>query len=68
MGRFRMLVCCTALALMAGASQAGVMNPVPGDPITIESGKLSGTLLDSGIRAPGYCSHYSRCKCHTDSG
>ena len=51
MGRFRTLVCCTALALMAGASQAGVMNPVPGDPITIESGKLSGTLLDSGIRA-----------------
>ncbi len=27
------------------------MNPIPSDPITIESGKLSGTLLDSGIRA-----------------
>jgi para-nitrobenzyl esterase len=52
MGRFRTLVCCTALALLSlSAAQAGVMYPVPGDPITIESGKLSGTLLDSGIRA-----------------
>ena len=51
MGRFKSLVCCTALALMIGAAQAGVMNPIPSDPITIESGKLSGTLLDSGIRA-----------------
>ena len=51
MGRFKSLVCCTALALFAGVAQAGVMNPIPSDPITIESGKLSGTLLDSGIRA-----------------
>jgi para-nitrobenzyl esterase len=52
MGRFKALVCCTALALltMAGA-RAGVMNPIPGDPITIESGKLSGTVLDSGVKA-----------------
>ena len=27
------------------------MNPIPGDPITIETGKLSGTLLDSGVKA-----------------
>lgn len=51
MRRVRSLVCCTALALLAGAAQAGVMNPIPSDPITIESGKLSGTLLESGIRA-----------------
>ena len=53
MGRFRTLVCCTALALLAAvaAVQAGVMNPIPGDPITIETGKLSGTLLDSGVKA-----------------
>ena len=51
MGRFKSLVCCTALALMMGAAQAGVMNPIASDPITIESGKLSGTLLDTGIRA-----------------
>jgi len=52
MGRFKALVCCTALALLtvAGAG-AGVMNPIPGDPITIESGKLSGTVLDSGVKA-----------------
>ena len=52
MRRFRTLVCCIALALsaMAGA-RAGVMNPIPGDPITIETGKLSGTLLDSGVKA-----------------
>jgi para-nitrobenzyl esterase len=49
--RFKAFVCCTALALMAAAAQAGVMNPIPGDPITIETGKLSGTLLASGVKA-----------------
>jgi para-nitrobenzyl esterase len=49
---FRHLICCAALMLFAGgAVQAGVMNPIPGDPITIETGKLSGTLLDSGVKA-----------------
>jgi para-nitrobenzyl esterase len=49
----RQFICCTALALLAlnGAAQAGVMNPIPGDPITIETGRLSGTLLDSGVKA-----------------
>jgi para-nitrobenzyl esterase len=49
---FRTLVCCIALVLlpMTGAD-AGVMNPIPGDPITIETGKLSGTQLDSGVKA-----------------
>jgi para-nitrobenzyl esterase len=56
MRRFRHLVCCTALALLTlrGAHHpalAGVMNPIPGDPITLETGKLSGTLLDSGVKA-----------------
>jgi para-nitrobenzyl esterase len=54
MRRFRTLVCCIALALLAMtglAVRAGVMNPIPGDPITIETGKLSGTLLDSGVKA-----------------
>ena len=52
MRRFRAFVCCTALALLAAtATHAGVMNPIPGDPITIESGRLSGTLLDSGVKA-----------------
>ncbi|HVW75381.1 MAG TPA: carboxylesterase family protein [Rhizomicrobium sp.] len=50
--RFHRLICCTALALMAAtAALAGVMNPVPGDPVTIDTGRLSGTLLDSGVKA-----------------
>jgi hypothetical protein len=48
MRRLKALVCCTALALFAVGAQAGVMNPIPSDPIAIESGKLSGTLLDGG--------------------
>ena len=52
MGHLKALVCCTAMALLAmTGARAGVMNPIPGDPITIESGKLSGTLLDSGVKA-----------------
>ncbi|HVW72511.1 MAG TPA: carboxylesterase family protein [Rhizomicrobium sp.] len=51
MKRVRDLICCTALALFAATAQAGVMNPIPGDPITIDTGKLSGTLLDSGVKA-----------------
>ena len=52
MRRFCQLVCCTALAFLTwGGAKAGVMNPIPGDPITIETGKLSGTLLDSGVKA-----------------
>src|SRR5690606_8690303 len=51
MRRFTSLVCCTALALMAGVAEAGVMNPIPSYPIAIESGRLSGTLLESGVRA-----------------
>ena len=52
---FRHLICCVALILAAAGAGypvlAGVMNPIPGDPITIETGKLSGTLLDSGVKA-----------------
>ncbi len=51
MNRFQTLACCTALAWMTGVAQAGVMNPISGDPITIESGKLAGTMLDNGVKA-----------------
>ena len=38
MGRFKTLICCTALALLsATAVHAGIMNPIPGDPITIDA-------------------------------
>src|SRR5215467_6226894 len=40
-----------ALLIFAGASHAGVMVPIPGDPVTIDSGKVAGTLPDSGARA-----------------
>jgi len=36
---------------MTGAAPAGVMNPIAGDPVAIDAGKVSGTLLPSGIRA-----------------
>ncbi|OJT95476.1 MAG: hypothetical protein BGN82_05645 [Alphaproteobacteria bacterium 65-7] len=52
MGRFRVLLCCTALMLaLGGTAQAGVMNPIASDPITIETGKVAGTQLDNGVRA-----------------
>jgi para-nitrobenzyl esterase len=51
MRRLKLLVCCTALVLLTASADAGVMNPIPSDPIAIETGKLSGTLLDSGVKA-----------------
>jgi para-nitrobenzyl esterase len=39
---------CLALAAEA---IAGVMVPVPGDPVTIDSGKVAGTVLSDGVRA-----------------
>ncbi|MDB5735835.1 MAG: hypothetical protein JWN16_2472, partial [Alphaproteobacteria bacterium] len=51
MRRLKLLICCTALALLTASADAGVMNPIPSDPIAIETGKLSGTLLDSGVKA-----------------
>ena len=44
------ILCCTALALTS-AALAGEMNPISGDPIAIDSGKVSGTRLDSGVKA-----------------
>lgn len=38
-------------SILSTAAQAGAMNPIPGDPVTIQSGKLSGTLLDNGVKA-----------------
>ncbi len=54
MGWFRRLGCCIALtcgAMGGPIAQAGVMNPIPTDPVMIESGRLSGTLLPSGVKA-----------------
>lgn len=51
MRRFWVWICCTALLALLQPALAGVMNPIPGDPIMIETGRLSGTLLDSGVKA-----------------
>ena len=39
------------LVLTGAAASAGVMNPISGDPLMIDTGRVSGTLLDSGIKA-----------------
>jgi para-nitrobenzyl esterase len=38
------------MAVITGA-WAGVMTPIPGDPVSIDSGKLAGTMLESGVKA-----------------
>jgi para-nitrobenzyl esterase len=43
-------VAVAALCLTCSA-QTGVTVAAPGDPITIDSGKLAGTMLDSGVKA-----------------
>ena len=40
-----------ALLTVAVASPPGVTNPIPGDPVAIAAGKVSGTLLASGVHA-----------------
>ena len=40
-----------AALLSLGAARAGVMNPIPGDPVTIDTGKVAGTVLESGVHA-----------------
>ena len=66
MTRFQSFLCCTALALMTASAQGGVMNPIPGDPITIESGKLAGTVLDNGVKAY-YGVPFAACAARTSS-
>ena len=36
---------------LAGAAQAGAMIAIPGDPVQVRSGQISGTRLDSGVKA-----------------
>ena len=51
----RSLTRAAATLVLASASAvpvvAGVMHPSPGDPIRIDSGLVSGTLLKHGVRA-----------------
>lgn len=46
------LLCVWFAAVCAGAAQAQIVEaPIPGDPISIDTGKLNGKLLASGVRA-----------------
>ncbi len=47
----RMFLAGAFLAAMTAAAPAGVMIPISGDPLSIDAGKVSGTLLPSGIHA-----------------
>ncbi|GFE87453.1 carboxylesterase/lipase family protein [Steroidobacter agaridevorans] len=47
---FRALLATTALWMSSGQAQI-VENPIPGDPVAIDSGNVSGKLLPSGVRA-----------------
>jgi para-nitrobenzyl esterase len=48
----KLAVWFAASVLWVGASQAQIVEaPVPGDPVAIDTGKISGKLLPSGVRA-----------------
>jgi para-nitrobenzyl esterase len=47
---FRALLATTALWMSSSQAQV-VENPIPGDPVAIDTGNISGKLLPSGIRA-----------------
>src|SRR5262245_8478136 len=49
----RIPACALVLALSwsAHADAQVVERPIPGDPVTLDSGKVAGKLLDSGVRA-----------------
>jgi para-nitrobenzyl esterase len=40
-----------AAFFLASGALAGVMNPIAGDPVTIDSGKVAGTLVDAKVKA-----------------
>lgn len=44
-------VLATIVVVASGFTDAGVMQPISGDPVTIDSGKVAGTLLDTGVHA-----------------
>ena len=46
----KLLAAASALSLLAGPSAASMI-PIPSDPISISGGAVSGTRLDSGVRA-----------------
>ncbi len=49
-GSHRFLIVACLLALV-GTAHAGLMVPIAGDPVSIDSGKVAGTVLESGVHA-----------------
>lgn len=50
--RFAASVLAAALAMASSTALAQIVaKPVPGDPVVIESGRISGKVLDSGVKA-----------------
>ncbi|QJU60033.1 carboxylesterase family protein [Sphingomonas sp. AP4-R1] len=47
----KVLASLLAASLLASTSAPAAMNPIGGDPVTIDSGRVSGTMLSSGVRA-----------------
>lgn len=46
----RVALLCFGILVTGLGANAAVMNPIPGDPVMTDAGRVSGTLLDSGIR------------------
>jgi para-nitrobenzyl esterase len=47
---FAHMIAAAAL-LVSGPALAGPMAPIAGDPVTIDTGKVAGTMLDNGLKA-----------------
>ncbi|WP_293975945.1 carboxylesterase family protein [Sphingomonas sp.] len=47
----KVLACLLAASVMTATSAPAAMNPISGDPVTIDSGRVSGTMLSSGVKA-----------------
>ncbi|MDO6415573.1 carboxylesterase family protein [Sphingomonas sp. BIUV-7] len=47
----KVLATLLAATFVAGTSAPAAMNPISGDPVAIDSGRVSGTMLSSGVRA-----------------
>lgn len=47
----KILISLLAATVVAGSSAPAAMNPISGDPVMVDGGRVSGTMLASGVRA-----------------
>src|SRR5579863_7434754 len=45
-----LLICAFAVSAVS-ITRAQIKNPIPGDPVAIDTGKVAGTVLDTGVHA-----------------